>query len=1025
MIKQDHFSMIPGKLLLLFHLFLGLLVQVSIGQTRHSNPEEFSVINGLPNNEVRCIHKDSKGYIWVGTLYGLAKYDGNKFTVFKHESNSNSISGDVITVILEDNKGNILVGANGLSILERKTGLWKNYLHNPNDKSTISNPGILSIAQENDSTYWIITYNGINRFNINTGRFSTLNFHPNARLFDSKIVKIIPHKSILYRIASTFYEYDLKTNTYKEFPINNLSGYHNITTFNNHILGIRQINIDTYSFEKLDIESNNEFPILNIKNCECSLFSDNENLFIIGNNKLYLFNSDLKAIDNVLFQTQAIKNKSKIEYLCGLKEKNGTIWIGTSEGLLKIPPKTPFHILESSNGMPNKYIRSLTVNTNNDLLVGVKQGPIYKIPHADCILENRTNGIDSIKFPYKNGTAYATNQILELKNRNILFITQDTIYHYNTQLGIFTDKLHVKNNKQYFSALEIPNGVLIGSLEKPRLFKISIQSDKISQDTSFKVKNAPDVVYTIYKDFDNQIWIGGEGLYKLIFPNDSNEAIVETAIASINETNYTNNSVWNILEIDKDRLMVGTTSNGFYVYDKKSDSYQHFDRNNGLPTDFTCAVLKDHNNNFWMSTKDGLSFIDSKDYSIKNYTVKSGPYSCDFNFKCCTKTNNNILFFGSKQGIVYFNPDSIKRDTQTYPLLINEFRVFDNVVRRELSNQDTIVLQHNENFFSFDFSLLDFRNPKEIHYRYQLINYNKQERNVTDGSNLASYTNVPPGKYIFRLVAFNSTDMSNQQTIEVVIIIQPAFYQTTFFKASIILLLIGIIGALLLFYIRRQILRGQLYKMELDLLRAQINPHFIFNTLTSIQHTILMSNKDVAADHLAKFSRLMRMCLDYSRMDYIPLEKALQFYKTYVTVESVNLDEKIDFQVRLDSTIDPGKIEISPMLIQPFIENAIIHGLSPKNKDMQLILSINRTNTVLVCTIQDNGIGREKATAFAKNKLNSHKSMGIEISRKSILLLMKNKMLTEDSISIADNYDKNGKPNGTTVNLRIPFKLNG
>lgn len=1016
--------MFKGKLFVFIFLLIGQFVQVSKGQTRYSSPEEFSVINGLPNNEVRCIHKDSKGYIWMGTLYGLAKYDGNKFTVFKHESNSNSISGDVITTIFEDNKGNLLVGANGLSVLDRKTGHWKNYLHNPNDKSTISNPGILSIAQENDSIYWIVTYNGINRFNKSTGQFSFLKFHPNTRLFDSKIIKIVPNESIFFRIASSFYEYDLKTDTFKEFPTNTRFEYSKIATFKDNVVGIRRLNSNSYLFEKLNIESNNEYPILNIKDCSCSFFCDNENLFLIGNNRLSLFNDNLVAVDNILFQTQVVGSKSKIEYLCGLKEKNGTIWIGTSDGLLKIPPKTPFRILEGSNGLPNNYIRSLTVDASNDLLVGVKQGPIYKVPHIDNLIKNRIEGIDSIKFPYRDGMAYATNQILELKNRNLLFITQDTIYHYNKHYSKFTDKLHIKNNKQYFSTLEIPSGALIGSLEKPTLFKISIRSDKICQDTSFKIKNTPDVVYTIYKDCSNQIWVGGEGLYKLNLSNDSSGAIVEMIIPSINEANYTNNSVWNILDIDKDRLMVCTTSNGFYVYNKKTDSYQHFDKNNGLSTDFTCAVLKDHNNNFWMSTKEGLSFIDSKDFSIKNFTVKSGPFNCDFNFKCCAKTTSNTLLFGSKQGIVYFNPDSIKQDTCAYPLLINEFQVFDNVVRRELSDNDTIVLKHDENFFSFDFSLLDFRNPKEIQYKYQLINYNKQERTVTDGSNLANYTDVPPGKYRFTLTGFSSTDVSNQQTIDIVIIIQPAFYQTTIFKVAIILGLIGIIGAILLFYIRRQILRGQLYKMELDLLRAQINPHFIFNTLTSIQHTILMSNKEVAIDHLAKFSRLMRMCLDYSRMDYIPLEKALQFYKTYVSVESVNLDEEINFQIELDSTIDPCKMEISPMLIQPFIENAIVHGLSPKNEDMQLILSISKSKEVLICTIQDNGIGREKALEIAKNKASVHKSMGIEISKKSILIQMRNKMLIEESVFIIDNYDKNGNASGTTVNLRIPFKLN-
>jgi sensor histidine kinase YesM len=165
------------------------------------------------------------------------------------------------------------------------------------------------------------------------------------------------------------------------------------------------------------------------------------------------------------------------------------------------------------------------------------------------------------------------------------------------------------------------------------------------------------------------------------------------------------------------------------------------------------------------------------------------------------------------------------------------------------------------------------------------------------------------------------------------------------------------------------------------------------------------------------------LCLDYSRMDYIPLEKAIHFYTTYVSVESVNLDEEIDFQVRIDEDIDSRKIEISPMLIQPFIENAIVHGLSPKNRNMQLLLVISKANRVLNCTIQDNGIGREKASEIAKKKATAHQSMGIEITKKRILLQLQSKLFTKDFVKITDNYDESGNPTGTTVRLKIPFRL--
>lgn len=1013
-----------GKYFVFIFFLIGLSSQLLIAQSRYSKPEEYSIINGLPNNEVRCIHKDSKGYIWIGTLYGLAKFDGNKFTIFRHESNSNSISGDVITAIYEDDNGNILVGANGLSIFERKTGNWKNYLHNPNNELSVSNPGVTSITQENDSIYWIITYSGINRFNINTGQFNRLNFQPNTRLFSSKIIAIDPNKFISFQIGSTFYKYNLRKDTVETLSVDYNNEYNSISFFKGNMIGLKHTKFSGYELVVMNLQFKEQRQILSINDGSCTQFQDNDYLYVICSNKLYVLNSDLTIVDEIRFHSQNFSSKSKVDYYCGLREQNGIVWIGTSEGLYKILPQSSFHILDGYSGLTNSYIRSLMVDRENDLIVGVKQGPAYRINNIDNLLLNKLGRIERIDYPSKTGTTYATNQIVELTNGNLLFVTQDTLYYYDAQKRTFTDKLQVKSNKQYFSALEIKSGLLVGSLEKPTLFKVEVNANQINYGSSFKIKNIPDAVYTIYKDCNDQVWIGGEGLYALTFSKDSNSADISQVIPSINGSNFVNNSVWNILEIDSSKLIVCTTTNGFYVYNKSTNAFQHFTSKDGLSSDFICAVLKDHHQNIWMSTKEGVSSFDTKHFALKNHSVKDGSRDCDFNFKCCAKTNSNILLFGSKQGIVYFNPDSIMQDTLRYPLLINEFKVFDSIVKRELSTGDTILLRHDENFFSFEFSMLDFRNPDEIKYKYQLLNYQKQERTITDGANVVTYTDVPPGEYKFKLTGLYSTNSNNSQLIEVVVIIKPAFYQTLIFKLLMFVMLVAIVGVVLLFYIRRKFLRGQLYKMELDLLRAQINPHFIFNTLTSIQHTIIANDKNVAVEQLAKFSRLMRMCLDYSRLDYIPLDKALNFYKTYVAVESVNLDEAIDFQITIEKTIDPAILEVSPMLIQPFIENAIVHGLAPKNKNMKLFLSINILKDVLSCTIEDNGIGREKASEIAKNKAKAHKSMGIEISKKSILLQMKDNVFKQESLIIIDKYNENGIPAGTKVNLKIPYRLN-
>lgn len=1003
-----------------FCIVVWLLVCSNIlnAQPQYLGYEVYSEANGLSNNEVRCIHKDTKGYLWFGTIYGLAKYDANKFSVFKHQSQGNSISGDVVRALFEDSHGNILVGANGLSILHRETGTWQNYLHDPRDPTTISSPNITSITQDNDSIYWIIASNGLNRFNLNTGKFQHLNLQLTSRVTESKIHAITPGESLTFSVLHTLYHYNIKSN--RASIVFADEKYHELDYFRGTVVGIVNTADNQHHFVRFDKDRNEDVMLLPRVGGRGKIFHDENYLYLVHQNRISVFDSSFTQVETLVFQSDS--DATTLEYLSFIREESGTFWIGTTSGVVKVLPKSSFQILDSKSGLPNEYIRSLTIDSKNNLWIGVRQGPAFKIPNIDDFLTNRNKLIEPIHFPRARGEVFATNHILELANGNLIFVTNQAVYHYSTTKSMFTDQFNIPNNRQYFAAIEIPGGILVGSLEKPTLFKLNIKSDRFERDLNFRITNKPDIVYSIFIDRTGDIWVGGEGLFRLNPRDNFANPILEAAIPPISEDNYSNNSFWSITDIDEHRLIAATTTNGYYIYNKQTGEYLHYGKANGLSTDFLCTALTDLKGNVWLSTKESLTRIDTADYSINNYSIKQGQYNSDFTFKCGARTQNSYMLFGSKQGIMFFHPDSVKPTHTKSPLYVNEVRVFDNVVSSELTRGDTIRLKHNENFFSLEFSLLDYRNPRDIEYEYQLISYDRAPRSVVQNHNAVSYTNVPPGHYLFSLTSRIPSEGNSEQTIEIALIVQPAYYQTLWFKVGIALILLAGLLWIIVSAFRRKVLYGRLQKMELDMLRSQINPHFIFNTLTSIQHTIMSNSKEEAVDTLSRFSRLMRMFLDYSRLDYIPLDKALQFYSTYVTVHSVNLDEDIDFNISIDGAIDQQKVKISPMLIQPFLENAIVHGLSPKNKDMKLTLEIAMENRWLSCIVTDNGIGREKAMEIKAKKAKAHSSVGIEISSKSILLQLQKGRFIEESFTIDDNYDKEGNPTGTTVHLKIPYR---
>jgi LytS/YehU family sensor histidine kinase len=215
-------------------------------------------------------------------------------------------------------------------------------------------------------------------------------------------------------------------------------------------------------------------------------------------------------------------------------------------------------------------------------------------------------------------------------------------------------------------------------------------------------------------------------------------------------------------------------------------------------------------------------------------------------------------------------------------------------------------------------------------------------------------------------------------------------------------------------------MQQQKTELEMQALRAQMNPHFIFNSLNSINMFILENNKLQASGYLSKFSRLVRLILQNSQEAFIPLEKELEALRLYLELESLRFDNKFEYKISIDGNVDTTMLKVPPLIIQPYVENAIWHGLMHKKERGHLEIELYTEKETLFCKITDDGVGRERAAAL-KSKSASNKSMGMRITADRIAMQQNNQ--SETGIQIRDLVLQDGRPGGTEVLLKIPVIL--
>ncbi|UTW64283.1 histidine kinase [bacterium SCSIO 12741] len=416
--------------------------------------------------------------------------------------------------------------------------------------------------------------------------------------------------------------------------------------------------------------------------------------------------------------------------------------------------------------------------------------------------------------------------------------------------------------------------------------------------------------------------------------------------------------------------------------------------------------------------------------------------------------NNGVFHFNLNPQIVYSQPvlsqggdtttirssQAVRLDNPSASLALGANlrdtfppQVFFSSVR--INNIDTLVqgeyqLQADQNFLEISFVGSSPGNPSGLfQYRYRMEGVDKKW--IYTSSNRVQYTMLPPGLYNLQVEAMNKDGIWGREPAELGFVIHPFYYQTFWFKALMVLLVILVIGTGIIIYVQnlrsRVKQRSQIDKkiadLELKALRAQMNPHFIFNTLSSIQHYVSANNTEEALRYLSKFAKLMRVILDNSKRKEIPIKDELKAITLYLDLEKLRFKEKFDYSIIVDEALDTHYDLIPSMLIQPYLENSILHGIMHKEGKGHIDVGLVRQNGHIICVVEDDGIGRKKAGDIQKNRNKNYKSAGMSITRDRLEII---NQVNESNLSVEveDRENESVSATGTRVKIFIPFKNN-
>lgn len=821
----------------LWYIFFLFIWQHGVAQ-KSVTFQVISLEEGLSQSSVTCILQDHKGFLWFGTLDGLNRYDGYKVSIYRNQpDNPFSLPDNAITNLYQDSYNHIWIAVsnNGLTLYDHFTGRFFSFQANDTLPNSLSNKNINAFYEDVHGNLWIGTDNGLNK--LSAQQLKSLN----DKLHNSEPPSL---NFEIYR-RKVWTEQALISNTIHTITGNGLGNLWIGTD-----RGLNFFSADNEEFTSF--RYNEQIPTASISNNYINdlLLDSHQTLWIATSNGLNALNTETLKFEHFKAGGKFGKSLCNNEITAIAVSENQGLWVGTNDGLSFFDFHTQQFECYQNNPFDNKSlsvnkILSLYIDHTNALWVGTSLGGVNKyVANTKQFITFRNNPFDYHSL--------SNNQVrcFMQQNDSIIWVGTENggLNRWNLNTNSFDAYKHQSDNPNSLShnhvralLLDNDNNFWVGTdggglnLFFPKTGKA--KQFRAVPDSSGTLPS--DRIWAMFQDNQNRIWIGtrGGGLTLLNAQDPENPKFTVFSHSPDDSTSISANEITDIFQDSQNRLWIATYTNGLNLWVDSTQSFRrfainpddnqldriysiiedsngelwlgtrgdlcHFDPETqtvedygidyGFPNRVMMGIIDDNNGNLWVSTNSGLSKFNKAEKSVRNYNVSDGLQSNEYMIGSFLKTNSGRLLFGGINGFDTFYAEEINDNPNRPQIVITDFKLLNQTHEMDtlISEKQQINLKYNQNSFSFEFVAIDYTFSQKNQYAYKMEGLDEQW-NYVQNHRYASYTNLPPGNYVFRVRGSNNDGLWNKSGTSIRIVIKPPFWDTIWFKiiAGVLILLL-------------------------------------------------------------------------------------------------------------------------------------------------------------------------------------------------------------------------------------------